>query len=86
MSQPTNAEIKAQLDRIERMLRNQVKETSKKTWLKAGRIMELTGWNKERLRQMRDHGVIQWKKDEDGFNYLLESIPAVFINKNVQSI
>jgi len=83
MNQPTNAEIKAQLDRIERMLRNQAKEASKKTWLKAGRIMELTGWNKERLRQMRDHGVIQWKKDENGFNYLLESIPNVFLKEKI---
>jgi len=83
MNQPTNAEIKAQLDRIERMLRNQTKEASKKTWLKAGRIMDLTGWNKERLRQMRDHGVIQWKKDENGFNYLLESIPDVFLKEKI---
>jgi hypothetical protein len=80
MNEPTNLEIKAQLDRIERMLRNQAKEASKKTWLKAGRIMELTGWTKERLRQMRDHGVINWKND-NGFFYELESVPEVFIKK-----
>jgi len=78
MNQPTNAEIKIQLDRVERMLRTLVKEKTKSTWIKAGRVMEITGWNRGRLRQMRDHGCINWKKD-NGFFYELESIPNVFL-------
>ena len=66
------------LDRVERLLKTLVREKKKSTWIKAGTVMLITGWNKEKLRQMRVHGVINWKND-NGFFYKLESIPSIFI-------
>lgn len=70
--------LKQQLDRIEKKLSVILGEKKKKSWVKAGDIMRMTGWNKEKLRQMRDNGIVEYKDDE-GFFYNPDSIPQMFI-------
>lgn len=70
--------LETRLDRMERLLKALVKESTRKTWVKAADVFRITGWDKEKLRRMRAHGVIKWKKD-NGFFYELESIPKIFI-------
>jgi hypothetical protein len=57
---------------------------TKKTWVKVGWIVYLTGWNLNKMRQARDQGLIQFRKTKEGtYEYLLESIPEQFIIKKV---
>ena len=72
------AALKQQLDRIERKLSVILGEQKKKSWVKAGDVMRVTGWNKEKLRQMRVNGLIEFKND-DGFFYNPDSIHKMFL-------
>lgn len=69
-------QILQRLDRIERMLR---KERKTKTWVKAGVIAKATGWDKHKMAQARENGYVEWKKDESGFFYNLDSLHPSFI-------
>lgn len=77
MSDTLLQEIRKTLERIERGMR----ESRKKTWVKVGFIQQLTGWNKDKLKQMRESGVLKTKKDDKGMWYDLDSVPDVFIKK-----
>ena len=56
-------------------------EKKKETWVKSPLITSLTGWDKEGMRRARVNGYIQWRKDENGFWYLLESLNHIFFKK-----
>lgn len=72
------ASLKQQLDRIERKLSIILGEQKKKSWVKAGDVMKVTGWDKEKLRQMRVNGLIEYKND-GGFFYNPDSIHQMFL-------
>lgn len=74
-------EVKQQFDRLNDKLNKLLGETKKATWIKVSFVILLTGWDKEKLRQAREQGLIEWKKTEDGWLYKLESIPEQFIKK-----
>lgn len=64
--------------RIERL--EKIAFTKTKTWVKAGKIMELTGWSHEGMRKAREQGLVQFTK-ENGFWYLIESINPMFLKE-----
>jgi hypothetical protein len=65
-------------ERISRLEKVAFRKTQ--TWVKSSVIMEVTGWNKKDMYKARQQNLIKWKK-ENGFYYLLESIPEIFIKK-----
>jgi hypothetical protein len=65
-------------ERISRLEKIAFRKTQ--TWVKASVIMEVTGWDKKDMYKARQQNLIKWKK-ENGFYYLLESIPEIFIKK-----
>ena len=73
------------VERIERkldlLLREKKTEEQKVTWVKVSTVMDLTGWDKDKVRRMVRDGLVVRKK-ENGFWYMLESINQVFIIKN----
>jgi hypothetical protein len=72
------AEIIKRLDRIEKHL--EAKRT--RTWVKVGIVHELTGWDREGMRKARESNLIKQRKGVNGIEYLLESIPPMFIKKS----
>jgi hypothetical protein len=55
---------------------------AKQTWVKVSFVVMLTGWNKRKLYQARQQGLIVYRKTvEKGFEYLVESIPEQFLLK-----
>jgi hypothetical protein len=73
------ASIERRLSSIERLLKTLVGEKKKATWVKAHDITGLTGWDNQKMRHMRQAGVIDFKKDKKGWWYDLNSIPPQFI-------
>lgn len=75
--------IKQQLDRIERKL-SVISAEKKKTWVKVSWITEATGWDREKMRQAREQGLVEWKDDAKmGRVYNLDSINPLFIKKTL---
>lgn len=75
------AALKQQLDRIERKL-SVISSEKKKTWAGAIWVMELTGWDKYKMRQAREQGLVEWKDDaKQGRLYNIDSINQLFIKK-----
>lgn len=75
------AALKQQLDRIERKL-SVISSEKKKTWVKVGWVTDLTGWDREKMRQAREQGLVEFKDDAvKGRLYNIDSIPKVFIKK-----
>lgn len=78
-------ELKLELDRINKKLNALAAAPKKSTWVSHGWITDLTGWDKEKLRQARDANIIEFKKSSGGgYLYKLESIPEIFI-KQIQT-
>lgn len=67
------------LDRIERKLSAILGGQKKQTWVKVKAIMEITGWDKVQLRRMRENRLIEFKKNDTGIWYLVESVPQTLI-------
>jgi hypothetical protein len=68
------------LQRLERKLDLLIKEKRRETWINAWLLGEMTGWDNEKMRQMRDQGIIKFKRLEGKkILYQLESIPEIFI-------
>lgn len=62
----------------------------KKTWVPASVITDLTGWDAEKLRKMRDLGLIEKRiktegKTKNTYEYLLESLNPLFINQKTKT-
>lgn len=59
------------------------RKEEKDRWIKVSFVVKLTGWDKKKLYQARQQGLIEWRKTpEKGFEYLLQSIPKEFLLKN----
>lgn len=79
-------ELKLELDRINKKLNALAAAQSKATWVSAGWITRITGWDHEKLRQARNQKIIEYKKSEGGgWLYKLESIPELFIKQKQAS-
>lgn len=71
--------LTALLNKPEKEIHVQAKET----WVKVSFVVMLTGWNKKKLYQARQQGLIEYRKTkEKGFEYLVESIPEQFLIKH----
>lgn len=56
----------------------------KETWVKVGIIRQLTGWDKEKMRNARLFGTVVFKKEGGVFFYLVESVaPQLIINRSL---
>ena len=75
-------EIKRTQARIDSKLTTLLNRPKKETWVRVFFIQDLTGWDAQRLRQARESGCIEWRKGENGFEYLLESLNEKFIKAN----
>lgn len=72
-----------ELKRIQRQLDKLLEVQTKAMWAKVAFVQSLTGWDAEKLRQAREQGLVEWKKDEKlGWLYNLNSIPKIFIREN----
>lgn len=73
-------ELKAYLDRINKKLNDLAAQARKETWVPAGWVRDLTGWDREKLRQARDQAIVEHKRSPGGgWLYKLESIPEQFL-------
>lgn len=80
-----DADIKREFDRLHKEIKVLTAAPKKSTWVGPGWVTDLTGWNKEKLRQARDANIIEFKRsDAGGYLYKLESIPEIFI-KQIQT-
>lgn len=74
--------IEQRLQRIERMLSELLQEKRKTTWVNGKVIAELTGWDSNKLRSMREQGVLKFRRSGvKTIMYALESVPEQFILK-----
>jgi len=72
-------EIKREFERLNKKL-NQLVASKKETWVTVSWVTDLTGWDREKLRQARESKIIEFKRSETGgWLYKLESIPERFI-------
>jgi hypothetical protein len=70
------------LDRIERKISMLIAEKKTERWVKVSVIQKVTGWDSEWLKKARANGLVKYRKnDKRVFEYLLESIPEVYIIK-----
>ena len=76
-------DIKRTQARIDGKLTALLNKPEKKTWVPVSFVTDLTGWDGEKLRQVREAKIIEFRhrKDCGGYEYLLESIPEQFIKK-----
>lgn len=78
-----DAELKRELHQIKSQIAT-LRQTlflskSEQHWVTAYFIRDLTGWDLKKLRQAREQGLIQAKRVGNSVQYLIESIPSVFI-------
>jgi len=56
------------------------------TWARVEWVVRLTGWNAELLRQAREQGLIEYKKEGKAYLYKIDSIHPYFLkNRQTQS-
>lgn len=79
-------DIKREFDRLNKKLNDLLADHRKDTWVSAGFITDITGWNSEKLRQARAQNIIACKRSPGGgWLYKLESVPEQFIIKKQAS-
>lgn len=62
-------------------------KTKPNTWVRVQWIIDLTGWNKFKLRDARKQGLIEYRKEGNEYLYNLESINPIFLkNHKTQTI
>lgn len=77
-----DADVKREFDRLQKMLKVLTDAQSKATWVSPSWITDITGWDKEKLRQVREQKIVEFKKsDGGGWVYKLESVPNQFIKQ-----
>src|SRR5690349_21164746 len=59
-------EIKQQFDLLNKKLNALVAGQRKSTWVSPGFITDITGWNNEKLRQVREQKIVEFKKSPGG--------------------
>lgn len=70
--------IDRRLTRIEKMLSELLAQKSAQNWVKAGDIMAMTGWDREKMRRMRNDGILRIKR-EKGIWYDANSVPSAYL-------
>ena len=75
----SDTSLKDQLDRIERMLTVLVTGKMKSAWVRSSSIAAMTGWDKEKLRRMRENGVVKVRRVGKRYEYDASSVPPMFI-------
>lgn len=78
-------ETKEQFERLNKKLNALSVAQRKETWVRVTWVTDLTGWNYKKLELARKHNLIEFKKDDEGYLYKLESIPEQFILKKQAS-
>lgn len=79
-------ELKQQFERINEKLNALAAGQRKETWVPVNWVTDLTGWDKEKLRQARQNKIIEFKDSPGGgYLYKLESIPEIFIKQKQAS-
>lgn len=74
--------IEQRLDRIEKLLLQNLKASTRKTWIKVSQVQQITPWKtRDQLRTARETGLVEVKRDQNGIFYLLESIPKEFLKQ-----
>jgi hypothetical protein len=77
-----DAEIKREFDKLHRVIKELVANKKKETWITPTWVFCVTGWDKLKLRQAREQGIVEYRKSKTGeYEYKLESIPEQFIIK-----
>lgn len=61
----------------------QERNNQKKTWVGSSVITEMTGWDFEGMRKARRNNIIQTRGEGKKIQYLLESLPEVFIKNTI---
>lgn len=85
-SKEMDRELKQQFELINKKLNALAAGQRKETWVTVSWVTELTGWDREKLRQARESKIIEFKRSETGgWLYKLESIPEQFIIKKQAS-
>ena len=69
------------LQRIQQTLDRLVEKLEKPVFVKVSFIRSKTGWTKEKLRQAREQGLVEYEKRDDGLFYDIKSIDPVFFIK-----
>jgi hypothetical protein len=81
-----DADVKREFDRLQKMLKVLTAAQEKATWVSPSWITDITGWDKEKLRQVREQKIVEFKKsDGGGWVYKLESVPQQFIKQKQPS-
>ena len=75
----SDTSLKDQLDRIERMLTVLVTGKAKSAWVRSSSIAAMTGWDKEKMRRMRENGVVKVRRVGKRYEYDASSVPSMFI-------
>lgn len=75
--------IESRLDRIDKKLNTLLADSRKQQWVKVSFIQDATGWDREKMRQARNQGIVKWEKRKDGFFYDLNSIPPAFLKQKI---
>jgi hypothetical protein len=82
-----DAELKREFDRLNKKLNEIATVQRKETWVSAGWISDLTGWDREKLRQAREQKIVEVKRSAGGgWLYKLESIPEQFIKQGEKQL
>ena len=70
------------LQRMEQKIDTIVEIEQKPVWVKVGFVRAKTGWRSEKMRQVRQLGLIEWKVcDDGGFLYNIKSLDPIFFIK-----
>lgn len=67
------------LSRIEKLL--EALNKPKPTWTKVSAVRHLTGWDANKIRRAREVGLIEWKRENGGFFYNINSLNPLFYQK-----
>lgn len=75
-------EIKREFDKLNRAIKELVADRKRETWITPNWVLDVTGWDRLKLRQAREQGIVEYRKVKGKeYEYKLESIPEIFINK-----
>jgi hypothetical protein len=69
------------LQRIEKKFDSYIGKVEKPCWVKVGFVTAKTGWGKEKMRQAREQGLIEFEHRENGFWYNINSLNPIFLLK-----
>jgi hypothetical protein len=76
-------EIMARVERMERMLAQLTQGKKGPAWVRASSIAAMTGWDKEKMRIMRENGVVKTRRIGRRYEYDASSIPSLYIRNPV---